>query len=63
MEHMVVGLMEDTCWIRMTQLKVVDGWIHLTREIVLMGSILVLVQKDKMVITTIIIIGGMRANN
>jgi len=54
---MVASITEGTGQTRMTQSKVVDEWIHLIREVVLMGSILVLDQRDIMVITTIILIG------
>ena len=30
MGHMVASLDHDTCWIKMIQREVVDGWIHLT---------------------------------
>ena len=41
--HMVVELNQDTCWTRMILLEVAYGWIHLTGEVVLMGSILFMV--------------------
>lgn len=62
MGHMVVGLDQDAGWTKMIQSKVVDGWVHLTGEVVLMGSILVLVQRDIIVITTIVLIRGVRSS-
>ena len=55
---MVVGLMEGTSQTWMTQLEVVDGWIHLKGEVVVMGSILVLVQTGIMAIIIIILTQG-----
>ena len=60
MGHMVVGLDQDTSWTKRIQSEVVDGWIQLTRGVVLIGYILVLVQRDIVVIATIILIGGVR---
>ena len=39
---MVAGLIGDTSRTGMTQSEVADGWIHLTGEVVVIGSILVL---------------------
>ena len=43
MGHMLVGLRVGIGQTGMTQSKVADGWIHLTGEVVVMDSILVLV--------------------
>jgi len=62
MGHMVGCLMEDIGQKVMIQSEVVDGWIHLTGEVAIMGSILVLDQRDNIFIITIILTGGMRSN-
>ena len=58
MGHMVVGIMDCTRRTKLKQSEMVGSWIHLTREAVLMGSILVLVQIGIMVIISITLIGG-----
>jgi len=44
----------------MIQLEVVDIWIHMTRGIALMDFIPALILRDIIVITVIILIGGVR---
>ena len=60
MGNMVACQMEGTFLTKMTWSKVVDSWIHLTGEVVVMGSTLVRVQKGIMDIITIILTGGVR---
>ena len=43
MGHIVANLDNDIGWIKMIQSEVEYGWIHLTGEVMLMGSILILV--------------------
>lgn len=48
MGHMVEGLNHDIGWKKMIQSEVEDGWIQLKGEVVLMGSIAVLVQETSL---------------
>jgi len=41
---------------------VVDLWIHVIREVAVMGSVLVLDQRESMVLIVIILTGGMRSS-
>jgi len=63
MGHMVAGLMVGIGQAGMIWSKVAGGWIHLTGEVVVMGSILVLLQRDNMVIIVIILIGAMEISS
>ena len=56
--HMEVDLNQDTCLTGMVQLEMVGSWIHLTGGVMTMGSILALVQRDIITITSTIHIGG-----
>ena len=62
MGHMVANLNQGLGYTWMIQLEVADGWIHLTGEVVVMGSIPILDQIDNMVIIVIILIGGVRGD-
>jgi len=57
MGHMVAGFMVGTSQTRMMQSKLVGSWIHLKGGVMTVGSILVMVQRDCIVITFIIYIG------
>lgn len=63
MGHMVGGLNLDTNLIVMIQSEMVGSWTHLTRGVMIMGSILVLVKRNNIIITITIHIGGVRRNN
>jgi len=60
--HMVAGLNQDKGLIGMTSSEMVGSWIHVIGGVMTAGSILVLVQRDNIIITTTIHIGGVRSN-
>ena len=60
MGHKVVGHEQGTSWTKMIELEVADIWIHLTNNLALMDFILDLVLRDIIIITTIILTGGVR---
>lgn len=60
--HMIESLMEDTCQTWMTQSEVLDEWIQLTGYVPAMGYILVLDQRENMVIIVPVLTGVMRSN-
>ena len=61
MRHTAVGLNQDIGLTWMIQLNMVGSWTNMARGVITVGSILVLVQRDNIVITVTIYIGGVRS--
>lgn len=62
MGHMAAGLNLDTSLIEMEQSEMVDFQIHMTGGVTIVRSILVMVQRDNIVIAFTICIGGVRSS-
>ena len=62
MGHMEAGLNRDTRLTWMTQSEMVNTCILLIGRVMIVGSILVMVERDIIVITATIHIGGVRSN-
>ena len=60
MGHMAVGLNHDIGLTGMAQSKIIGSWIHLKGGVMTVDSILVLVQRDNVIITATIHIGEVR---
>lgn len=62
MGHMALGINQDTSWIEKTQSDMAYFWIHMIEGVVLMDLILVLVLRDIIFVTAIIVIGGVTSS-
>lgn len=62
MGYMLIDLMVVTCRIGMTRLEMAGSWIFQIREVMDIGTILVLVLIGTMIIIVIIFTGGVKSD-